>query len=238
FYDPMIAKLIAHGETREAAAARLAQAARAVEVWPVRTNAAFLARCAAHPEFTAGRIDTGFIERCLDELNAAPAPTPEAVGALNLAREATSPWAPPVGLAGFRLNSSPGRTASVRVDGEPAELPFAFGPASILRLDADEIVAFRDGAALRLSLVADAAGGGTADFDGAIRTPMPGRIVKVAVEPGARVQAGQVLVVLEAMKMEHALTAPIEGRVIEVAAAEGDQVVENLTIVRLETAEA
>ncbi|HEY2052188.1 MAG TPA: biotin carboxylase N-terminal domain-containing protein, partial [Caulobacteraceae bacterium] len=47
FYDPMIAKLIAHGETREAAAARLAQAARAVEVWPVRTNAAFLARCAA-----------------------------------------------------------------------------------------------------------------------------------------------------------------------------------------------
>ena len=238
FYDPMIAKLIAHGETREAAAARLADAARVVEVWPVRTNAAFLARCAAHPEFTAGRIDTGFIERRLDDLNAVPLPAPEAVGAINLAGEATSPWAASVGPAGFRLNASPRTMASIRIDGTAAELPFAFGPASVVRLDADEIVTFRDGAALRLSLVSDSAGAGTADFDGAIRTPMPGRIVKVAVQAGAHVQAGQVLVVLEAMKMEHALTAPVEGRVIEVAAAEGDQVVENLTVVRLETAAA
>jgi biotin carboxyl carrier protein len=52
------------------------------------------------------------------------------------------------------------------------------------------------------------------------------------------VQAGQVLVVLEAMKMEHTLTAPVEGKVVEVAAAEGDQVVENLIVVRLETAQA
>jgi biotin carboxyl carrier protein len=58
----------------------------------------------------------------------------------------------------------------------------------------------------------------------------------VAVQAGAHVQAGEVLVVLEAMKMEHALTSPVEGKVIEVAAAEGDQVVENLTVVRLETA--
>jgi acetyl/propionyl-CoA carboxylase alpha subunit len=117
-------------------------------------------------------------------------------------------------------------------------LPFAFGPAETMRLDADEIIVFRDGAALRLSLATDAAAGAEADFDGAIRTPMPGRIVKVAVQSGARVQAGQVLVVLEAMKMEHTLTAPVEGKVVEVAAAEGDQVVENLIVVRLETAQA
>ncbi|HEX4740360.1 MAG TPA: biotin carboxylase N-terminal domain-containing protein [Caulobacteraceae bacterium] len=239
FYDPMIAKLIAHGRTREAAAAGLAEAARAVEVWPVRTNAAFLARCAAHPDFTDARIDTGFIERRLDELIAPPPPPPEAVGALSLAEgEATSPWAASRGPAGFRLNASARTTAAVRVDGHPAELPFAFGPASAVRLDADELVTFRDGAALRLSLASDPAAGAEADFDGGIRTPMPGRIVKVAVELGARVQVGQVLVVLEAMKMEHTLTAPVDGRVTEVAATEGDQVVENLIVVRLEAAEA
>ncbi|MBV8682035.1 MAG: biotin/lipoyl-binding protein [Caulobacteraceae bacterium] len=235
FYDPMIAKLIAHADSREAAAAGLADAARLVEVWPVRTNAAFLARCAAHPEFVAGHIDTGFIERRLEELTIAPAPTPDAVGAVSLESPA-SPWNGSAGPTGFRLNADARMTAHVRVDGTPADLPFAFGPASVVRLDADEIVTFRDGAALRVALVADAAAGGVADFDGAIRTPMPGRIVKVAVQAGAHVDAGQVLVVLEAMKMEHALTAPVKGRVIELSTAEGDQVVENLVVVRLETA--
>ena len=61
YYDPMIAKLIVHEDTREAAAARLADACCEVEVWPVRTNAAFLARCLDHPRFVAGDVDTGFI---------------------------------------------------------------------------------------------------------------------------------------------------------------------------------
>jgi len=53
---------------------------------------------------------------------------------------------------------------------------------------------------------------------------MPGSVVRVAVAPGDRVEAGQVLVVLEAMKMEHAVTAGGPGTVAEVAVAEGDQV--------------
>ncbi|MGH7018349.1 MAG: acetyl-CoA carboxylase biotin carboxylase subunit, partial [Brevundimonas sp.] len=61
FYDPMIAKLIVHEDTREAAAARLADACREVEVWPVRTNAGFLGRCLDHPRFVEGDVDTGFI---------------------------------------------------------------------------------------------------------------------------------------------------------------------------------
>jgi acetyl/propionyl-CoA carboxylase alpha subunit len=68
FYDPMIAKLIAHGVDREDAAQRLAEACRLVEVWPVKTNAAFLAKCASHPDFVDGAVDTGFIEARLDEL--------------------------------------------------------------------------------------------------------------------------------------------------------------------------
>src|SRR5690606_21612912 len=61
FYDPMIAKLIVHEGSREAAAAALAEACRAVEVSPVKTNAGFLVRCLEHPRFVAGDVDTGFI---------------------------------------------------------------------------------------------------------------------------------------------------------------------------------
>jgi acetyl-CoA carboxylase biotin carboxylase subunit len=63
FYDPMIAKVIAHDETREGAAAKLARAMRHTEVAGVTTNAAFLARALAHPAFVSGDIDTAFIER-------------------------------------------------------------------------------------------------------------------------------------------------------------------------------
>ena len=74
FYDPMIAKLIAHADTREKAAAGLAEACRSVEVWPVKTNAAFLARCAGHPDFVAATLDTGFIADRLEALTAVVPP--------------------------------------------------------------------------------------------------------------------------------------------------------------------
>ncbi|MDQ7813449.1 biotin carboxylase N-terminal domain-containing protein, partial [Brevundimonas sp.] len=61
FYDPMIAKIIVHRNNRDQAAADLAEACGEVEVWPVRTNAAFLKRCLDHPQFVAGDVDTGFI---------------------------------------------------------------------------------------------------------------------------------------------------------------------------------
>jgi 3-methylcrotonyl-CoA carboxylase alpha subunit len=243
FYDPMIAKLIAHADTREAAAARLAAAARSVEVWPVKTNAAFLARCAGHPDFIAGRIDTGFIEARLDALTlgGAPAIPPGPVARLAAAEEAAGPDAPPpwdpLGPAvGFRLNQPPSRTARIYADGAPIDATFDLtAPPSGLELAGGDVVVFSDGAAIRLSIhrPSDAAGVG-ALLDGAVLTPMPGRIVSVAVTPGEAVTAGQTLVVLEAMKMEHALTAPAEGRVKEVRVAVGDQVMEGTVAARLE----
>src|SRR5881392_3852434 len=68
FYDPMIAKLIATGEDRDEAIGGLASILDEVEVWPVRTNAAFLFNAILFPGFGSGEIDTGFIERNLDEL--------------------------------------------------------------------------------------------------------------------------------------------------------------------------
>jgi acetyl/propionyl-CoA carboxylase alpha subunit len=243
FYDSMIAKLIVHADTREDAAAALSRAAGAVEVWPVKTNAAFLARCAAHPDFVSGRIDTGFIERRLESLTA-PAPVaipPELVA--DLARRASppedlpdrSPWNPASGLTGFRLGAAPARMAAVHLDGVVVEAAFDFAaaPGDAL-VEGDDVILFAGGSAHRLSLTrpADAATAG-ALADGAVVTPMPGRIVSVAVKAGETVAAGQTLVVLEAMKMEHALTAPAAGRVAEVRVSLGDQVAEGTLAVRL-----
>ena len=243
FYDPMIAKLIAHADTREDAAARLAEASRSVEVWPVKTNAAFLARCAAHPDFIAARIDTGFIEVRLEALTAPapPAIPPGVVARLARAQERSAaegpaPWNPLGAAAGFRLNLPPARTARVYADGEAVETAFDFAePPAGIDLPGGDIVVFSGGSPTRLSArrPVETAGAG-ALLDGAVLTPMPGRIVAVSVAPGQAVTAGQTLVVLEAMKMEHALVAPAEGRVKEVRVAVGDQVTEGTVAARLE----
>jgi propionyl-CoA carboxylase alpha chain/3-methylcrotonyl-CoA carboxylase alpha subunit len=135
FYDPMIAKLIVQADTREAAAERLAEACAAVEVWPVKTNAAFLARCAAHPDFIAGAVDTAFIGERLDELTAVSVSDAPVLAAIGQRLEAfqdaefgpTDPWnAAPSRLLGFRLNAprAPMRLP-MRVMGQAAPLHVA-----------------------------------------------------------------------------------------------------------------
>ncbi|MBX7249708.1 MAG: acetyl/propionyl/methylcrotonyl-CoA carboxylase subunit alpha [Caulobacteraceae bacterium] len=132
YYDPMIAKLIVHGEDRDSAAAYLADVCREVEVWPVRTNAAFLARCLDHPDFVEGEVDTGFIPARLDQLVPEGSSSDARVAALALAAEDASahlglpgdgdrlsPWqATPDGLYGFRLNAPAFTTHRVEVNGE------------------------------------------------------------------------------------------------------------------------
>ena len=244
FYDPMIAKLIAYADTRESAAALLAVAARAVEVWPVKTNAAFLARCAGHPDFVAGRIDTSFIEINLDALIATtPAVIPPGAVARLAQRsqpEPTddSPWSPSGRASSFRLNQPPHDRGTIYADGAPVEVVFDWhAPTAGFDLPDGDIVLFSEGTATRLSAHRPVeTAGAAALLDGAVLTPMPGRIVSVAVSVGDEVTAGQTLVVLEAMKMEHALSAPAEGRVKELRVAVGDQVSEGTLAVRLEPA--
>ncbi|MGH6996895.1 MAG: acetyl-CoA carboxylase biotin carboxylase subunit, partial [Phenylobacterium sp.] len=117
FYDPMIAKLIAHAPTREGASDLLAQACSEVEVWPVKTNAGFLARCLDHADFIAGDVDTGFIEARLEALAAQPAPSDVALAsaamALTLDEEGAGPAEPWASLTGFRINAPP--LASMRL---------------------------------------------------------------------------------------------------------------------------
>jgi 3-methylcrotonyl-CoA carboxylase alpha subunit len=239
FYDPMIAKLIVHAPNRKAAARRLAASCASVEVWPVRTNAAFLVRVAEDAAFIAGDIDTGFIERRADTLIPAPEPGEDivraAAGAL-VSGGASDPWS---GLTGFRQNAPPHlkvdvalseHTYSCAIDPVPPPVPL---PASIVSVDGQRVV-FRRGEAWSFGLPDSSRVAGTAALsDGALQSPMPGRIVSVSVRQGQNVTKGQTLLSLEAMKMEHALIAPFDGTVGELSVSVGDQVAENMTLVRI-----
>jgi 3-methylcrotonyl-CoA carboxylase alpha subunit len=230
-YDPMIAKLIVHRPTREAAAAALAQAAASVQVWPVRTNAAFLARCAGDADFVAARIDTGFIERHVDRLVPAgdpPEPVVAAAAAALLTPDPTDPWR---ALTGFRINAAPESRVAVNIAGrtQVATAKIGVSPVAI----ANERVVFTGGEGWAFAAPVAGQGGRAGAGNGAILSPMPGRIVAVDVAAGDTVTAGQRLVVLEAMKMEQALLSPFDGIVIDLTARTGDQVAEGVLLARI-----
>jgi len=236
----MIAKLIVHAPTREAAAAKLAEACRAVEVWPVKTNAAFLARCAAHPDFVAARLDTGFIERHLDALvpDGAPSAAVLANAVLSQTRgadAAPSPWS---ALPGFRINAAAANKYWLNFAGaeQQVELDLAVAPSRSTFKRGGQTIVFEDGLAYAFADELAVAGAAQGKSDGQIRSPMPGKIVQAPVAEGDTVTKGQVLVVLEAMKMEHALTAPSDGVVAELKVKLGDQVSEGVVLARLEPA--
>ncbi len=240
FYDPMIAKLIAHAETRELALAELAEACDDVEVWPVKTNAGFLARCLEAPNFIAGDFDTGFIERNLAELTAHPEPSPAALsaaaGAAMVVDETQTPEPSPWrDLTGFRLNSPPDSSVRLFLAGKPviARAIASGAPRSVLLTDDDEIVVFEAGEAFVFSNKPPSSEDlGTAQ-DGQIRSPMPGKVAGLSVKAGDTVTKGQMILTLEAMKMEHVLTAPFEGTVETVSVGLGAQVSEGAMLVRL-----
>jgi acetyl-CoA carboxylase biotin carboxylase subunit len=240
FYDPMIAKLVAHADTREEAIVQLCEACDGVEVWPVKTNAGFLVRCLEEPDFIAGEVDTGFIERRLEALTAMPEPS---AAALSAAADAATvvieegasddPW---VGLQGFRLNADIETAVRLFHDGKAVVASALEGAPdrSVLITDDDDIVVFEAGEAFVFKDHPPAIDLGGAGGDGQVRSPMPGKVTQLSVKTGDTVAKGQPLLVLEAMKMEHAMTAPFDGKVVEVNASVGGQVSEGAVLVTLE----
>ncbi|WP_374410920.1 biotin carboxylase N-terminal domain-containing protein [Novosphingobium colocasiae] len=226
FYDPMIAKVIAHGTDRDAARTALATALKDTVIWPLKTNAGFLVKALEHPDFSAARLDTGLIERAGDALMP-PARPDEA-----LLADAAATISRGGMLAGFRLNADRRDEASFLLDGEPVTVPFV--PSTEEGPQRDEALVAQAGQAWRLTpWRATGSAGGDAS-DGTILSPMPGRIIAVSIAAGDRVSRGQKLLTLEAMKMEHTLTAPFDGTIADLDAAEGDQVTAGAVLIRID----
>ena len=253
YYDPMIAKLIRHDVSREAAIAGLAARCADVVCWPVRTNAAFLKRLLASSEFQTGNIDTGLIAAKSDKLIPSELASPELQGiaAIHLVQEMIEsgqsdytleasmklpPWLRP---SCFRLNrSSP--PLRVRItDGihQYDAVPTDNIPSGVVwtgNRQIDSVLVSFDGDTRLFSFTrTDGSAHGPAS-SGTILSPMPGRIIAVDVTQGQTVTKGQKLLTLEAMKMEHSLTAPFDGVVTELNAETGAQVQVEAVLVRIE----
>ncbi|MDH5210968.1 MAG: 3-methylcrotonyl-CoA carboxylase, partial [Betaproteobacteria bacterium] len=280
-YDPMIAKLIAWGEDRPAALARLGAALAAVEVAGVQTNVAFLERVVRSRAFSSGDLDTGLIERSRAELfPPAQAASHELLAAAAMAelleeadearaRAAGSgdPYSPWDSVDGWRLNQGSHHRFVFAEHGARHEVTLQFRPGSYgLTIDGREYALAGERTApgsLRLQLdgsvfearavhvaqhwyvaargaraVLRLEDGLPADEDesapGSLAAPMPGKVIALLVQPGAKVEKGAPLLILEAMKMEHTISAPAGGVVKAIHFAAGEQVPEGAELLTLE----
>jgi 3-methylcrotonyl-CoA carboxylase alpha subunit len=230
FYDPMIAKMIAHGSHREGAREDLIRALNDSSIWPVRTNSAFLMKLLDHPDFVSGSVDTGLIERAGDSLMPPPMPSDEALSdaAQQYGRQA---------LAGFRLNAPTQQRIIIAVNGQtmPVHMPI-FDHQTPLAGPVEPPCACwlsEEGQTWRVEPIRVSGATSGAASDGAILSPMPGRIIAVMVAAGDKVAKGHKLLTLEAMKMEHSLIAPFDGIVAELDAEEGGQVSEGVLLAKI-----
>jgi 3-methylcrotonyl-CoA carboxylase alpha subunit len=262
YYDPMIAKMIAHAPTRETALDKLAAALEHTIAAGPHTNLALLAALCRAEGFRAGTFDTGFIERNLATLGGGRGDRAAAAfgAAKLLAREAVriaealdrtpdAPASPWDATDGFQLAGVRATTLPLLIDGEPVDADVTYGtngptvavdgvPAALDATAieaADAIYVLRQG---RQTVVrrADLGSGDLdhADGDGQIKAPMHGKVLALLVSNGEEVEKGQRLVIVEAMKMEHALTAPHGGRVAGIAVAAGSQVAEGAKLMTIE----
>ncbi|MFE6198124.1 acetyl/propionyl/methylcrotonyl-CoA carboxylase subunit alpha [Streptomyces sp. NPDC057838] len=244
-YDPMIAKVVAHAPTRAEALRKLAAALERAALHGPVTNRDLLVRSLRHPEFTAARMDTGFYDRHLAHL-AEPAPDPHAPLAAALA-DASARARP--GFGGWRNVPSQPQTKRYLMAGEEHEARYRYtrqgleadgvrvvhAEASLVILEVDNVrrrfEVARHGDRVHVDTTALTALPRFPDptaqhAPGSLLAPMPGTVVRVAdgLTAGAPVKAGEPLLWLEAMKMQHKITAPVTGTLTSLPVAPGQQV--------------
>ncbi|MFE1314828.1 acetyl/propionyl/methylcrotonyl-CoA carboxylase subunit alpha [Streptomyces sp. NPDC058755] len=240
-YDPMLSKVIAYGPDRETALRKLRAALAETVTLGVQTNAGFLRRLLAHPAVVSGELDTGLVERVVDELVATDVPEEvyEAAAAVRLEelRPRSEGWTDPFSVpSGWRLGGTPKRPAfDLRVTD-----PVTYAPRGAHAVTDDRVSVTldgvrhsfhragdwigRDGDAWQVRdhdpVAASLTGAAHAGAD-SLTAPMPGTVTVVKVAVGDEVAAGQSLLVVEAMKMEHVISAPHAGTVAELDVTPG-----------------
>ena len=239
FYDSMIAKVITHAPDRLGAEIGLTRAVGGIECWPVKTNASMLHALLVDGDFLRARLHTGFIGDRMEELS-----EPYEVSGRSLAQAAELLVSPQIRPAfrGFRLNAPYVEKVCLKVDGNVAwgrlglEFPESSDHVFMAKKVGDAVFLTSIGTTHRAMLARDDGIGAGAATDGAILAPMPGKVIALDVAEGDAVEEGQRLMVLEAMKMEHALTAPFAGTVRELAVTPGAQVEVEQQLARVEKA--
>ncbi|MET7781684.1 biotin carboxylase N-terminal domain-containing protein [Streptomyces mirabilis] len=244
-YDPMLAKVIAHAPSRAEALRKLSGALERADIHGPATNRDLLVRSLRHPEFAEARMDTGFYERHLAALTT-PAPDPYAPLAAALA-DARSHARSRFG--GWRNLPSQPQTKRYDLAGTEHEVRYRHTRAGlttdgvrVVHADARLVVLEVDGVrrkfevtrygdqvfvnATALTALPRFPDPTAQQAPGSLLAPMPGTVVRVAegLATGAAVRAGEPLLWLEAMKMEHKISAPTAGTLAALHATPGQQV--------------
>ncbi|MGX1954413.1 acetyl-CoA carboxylase biotin carboxylase subunit [Streptomyces anulatus] len=244
-YDPMLSKVIAYGPDRASALRKLRAALADTVILGVPTNAGFLRRLLAHPDVVSGDLDTGLVEREAEGLVPDGVPDEVYAAAAAVRRDALAPrpdaggWTDPFSVpSGWRTGGVPAPlTFPLRVAGAD---PVTYGAPASATVTPDRVTVELDGTVGHFHRSGDWLGrdGDTwhvqdhdpveASLSGAGRSgadtlaaPMPGTVTVVKVAVGDAVEAGQSLLVVEAMKMEHVISAPHAGTVTELDVTAG-----------------
>jgi len=220
FYDPLLAKVIVHAETRPAAIAKMRTALREFVVHGVTTNIDFLQALIAHDDFARGDVFTRWVETIF---RWSPAPAPLELGrmaALKLTPQPAelSPWNI---LDGFRLSA-------------PAAFSLPEDWREHISVSQDAVCTWVtwQGQTTALERTRASAHGNAAS--GELRAPMPGAVRAILVAVGEMVKKGQALALMEAMKMEMKIAAPFDGRVVALTVSAGQTVEREQVLLTLE----
>lgn len=286
-YDSMVAKLIAHGTTRDEARRKLSHAVRQCVLLGLPTNQGFLADCLVDPVFaSASAVHTGFVEerfgatlaarglpdgrtlayaafaafalrmpQRLDTRLIAPASPCQAVSSLTLG-SADARWLATLHAAGSDWRLQISRECADANEAATRSQQFVMRSVQWCSADrarltaecdgmretvtvatqADTLHVFHAGQAWTFEQISARKSRLDEEGTGSVIAPMTGRILELAVREGDRVEAGQRLLALEAMKMEHTLVAPMSGTVAEIRAQAGGQADKGALLVRIEAA--
>ncbi|NQY98025.1 MAG: ATP-grasp domain-containing protein [Henriciella sp.] len=241
-YDSMIAKLVVWGEDREQANDSLIDTLAHLQLSGVPGNIGFLRRCAMADAFVEGSHHVNWIAEQGEALTEPPGTHQHAsvmaVADILLGDDGADPWSV---RDGWRLNAAPVTKAAVAV-GEDADwfdpsdhdVPEEVSMPLVTDLSPRRFAVTTGGDSVLVEVPdfeaeAEALAGGDA-----VKAPMPGKVIALNVKAGDTVEKGQVVAVMEAMKMEHSLTAPRDGVVEATGAEVGAQVPEGAVLVALE----
>ncbi|MFI1221570.1 MULTISPECIES: acetyl/propionyl/methylcrotonyl-CoA carboxylase subunit alpha [unclassified Streptomyces] len=244
-YDPMLSKVIAYGPDRATAIRKLRAALADTVILGVPTNAGFLRRLLAHPDVVAGNLDTGLVEREAESLVPDGVPDEVYAAAAAVRRDALAPrpdaggWTDPFSVPnGWRTGGTPAPLLfPLRVAGAD---PVTYGAPAGAVVGPDRVTVELDGTVVHFHrsgewlgrdgdtwhvqdhdpVEASLSGAGRSGAD-TLAAPMPGTVTVVKVAVGDEVEAGQSLLVVEAMKMEHVISAPHAGTVTELDVTAG-----------------
>jgi acetyl/propionyl-CoA carboxylase alpha subunit len=260
YYDPMLAKVVAHGHNRETAIRKLDYALSKMQFLGMRNNISFLRRVLMHPDHVAGNLSTQFIDEHPDLMSVESVVPPIAIIAAAIARQGHGHW-----------RNNPNRPIKHNFDTASGKVEILLNPQhkgdTIAHIgDSEYRVQVQQEFDGQFDLnvnghrqtVAVAQGendvwwvytsAGThrlqwlnplplprsqAEAQGSLRAPMPGQVIAVNVEVGQMVRQGEVLLIIEAMKMEHRIEAPYDGKVETISYHKGDTVQQDEVLLAL-----